>query len=284
MRADVETAIIDACHARPVSASPMSGGCIGDVYKVQLSNRETVVAKVAEKGSGLKLEGFMLRYLAQHSDLPVPVVLHDDDCVLLMSYVENAGGLGDLAQEHAAELVASLHGVTADKFGFACDTVIGGLHQPNPWTDSWLEFFRDQRLMAMGSAALAAGRLPALVMGKLERFCGHLDTWIADDAPASLIHGDMWTGNVLADGDRIAGFIDPAIAYADAEIELAFTTLFGTFSNAFFDVYNDIRPIRPGFFEARRDIYNLYPLLVHVRLFGGGYVGSVDRTLAKFGF
>ncbi len=80
------------------------------------------------------------------------------------------------------------------------------------------------------------------------------------------------------------GFVDPAIYYAHPEIELAFTTLFGTFERPFFDRYHELRPIAPGFFEERRDIYNLYPLLVHVRLFGGSYVSSVERTLRQFGY
>ena len=83
---------------------------------------------------------------------------------------------------------------------------------------------------------------------------------------------------------RIAGFVDPAIYYADAEIGLAFSTLFSTFSDAFFARYGEIRPMRPGFFEERRDIYNLYPLLVHARLFGGHYASSGERTLKRFGY
>ena len=94
----------------------------------------------------------------------------------------------------------------------------------------------------------------------------------------------MWGGNVLVKGGRIAGFVDPAIYYADPEIELAFSTLFSTFGDAFFARYAELRPLRPGFFEERCDIYNLYPLLVHVRLFGGGYVGSVSGTLSRFGY
>ena len=94
----------------------------------------------------------------------------------------------------------------------------------------------------------------------------------------------MWGGNVLVREGRIAGFVDPAIYYADAEIELAFSTLFSTFGEPFFARYGEIRPMRPGFFEQRRDIYNLYPLLVHTRLFGGHYAGAVKRTLKRFGY
>lgn len=284
MRADIERTIEAVTGARPTAAGAMGGGCIGDVYKVSLSDGDTVVAKVGEAGSGLQLEGFMLRYLAQHSALPVPTVLHADDDLLLMTYIDAQGRLDGRAQAHAADLVAALHAVTADKFGFACDTVIGGLHQPNTWEDDWLIFFRDHRLLYMGREALDAGRLPSNTLHKLERFSAHLDRWLPATESASLIHGDMWTGNVLSGQGRIVGFIDPAIYYADPEIELAFTTLFGTFDNAFFNRYREHRPLQPGFFEERIDIYNLYPLLVHVRLFGGGYVGSVERTLAKFGF
>lgn len=88
---------------------------------------------------------------------------------------------------------------------------------------------------------------------------------------------------MLAENGRITAFLDPAIYYAHPEIELAFTTLFGTFDHAFFSRYHEKRPIAPDFFEARRDIYNLYPLLVHVRLFGGSYVHSVTRILEQFG-
>lgn len=284
MRAEAAQTIEAVTGARPTRVEALAGGCVGKVYKVRLSDGETVVAKVGEAGSGLQLEGFMLHYLASHSALPVPAVLHEDDTLLVMSYLDGSDGLDGGAQRHAADLVAALHGVTADRFGFPCDTVIGGLAQPNPWSTSWRAFFRDQRLMAMGNQALRAGRLPGAVMARLEKFCAKLNRWIGEPAAPSLIHGDMWTGNVLANGGRIAGFVDPAIYYADAEIELAFTTLFGTFSDAFFDRYQDHRPIAPGFFEERRDIYNLYPLLVHVRLFGGSYVGSVDRTLNRFGF
>lgn len=284
MRADIAQTIENITGARATDSDALGGGCIGDVYRVRLSDGETVVAKVGDADSGLALEGYMLRYLAQHSSLPVPDVLHADDTLLLMRYVDNSGGLNAPAQTHAADLVAALHDVTTERFGFACDTVIGGLHQPNPWTDSWLDFFRDQRLMAMGRAACDAGRLPDETLRKLEKFCGHLDKWLAEPKQASLVHGDMWTGNVLTDGKRITGFVDPAIYYADPEIELAFTTLFNTFGDAFFARYQEHRPLAPGFFETRLEIYNLYPLLVHVRLFGGSYIGSVERTLRKFGF
>jgi len=121
-------------------------------------------------------------------------------------------------------------------------------------------------------------------MDRVEALCARLGDWLPADETPRLLHGDLWTGNVLVGGDgRISGFIDPAIYYGAAEVELAFTTLFGTFGDAFFARYQEHHPLAPGFFEERRDLYNLYPLLVHVRLFGGSYVDAVDRTLARHG-
>jgi len=186
------------------------------------------------------------------------------------------------AQTHGAELLAALHGISAGAFGFEKDTVIGSLPQPNPWTESWRDFFRDQRLLAFGARANRSGHLPSATLGRLEAFCSRLADFIDEPAAPSLIHGDVWDGNLLCCDGRIAAFLDPAIYYAHAEIELAFSTLFGTFGQAFFERYRERRPIAPGFFEARRDIYNLYPLLVHTQLFGGHYAASVDGILRRY--
>jgi len=268
---------------RPIRVSPLSGGCVGDVVRVDLADGRSLVAKTGGAGGGLAIEGYMLAKLAELSELPVPRVCFADDTLLLMEHIEASGGIDASAQAHAAELLAALHSVRGPAFGFERDTLIGGLHQPNPETARWLDFFRDHRLLHMGRQALAAGRLPARLMAHLEALAARLDRWIAEPAHPALLHGDMWTGNVLVRSGRVVGFIDPAIYFGDPEIELAFSTLFGTFGQPFFERYGALRPLGAGFFEARRDLYNLYPLLVHVRLFGGSYVGSVERTLARFG-
>ena len=281
--ADWQAQVEEALGARPTSVRPLGGGSVAQVFQFSLPEGIKLVAKVGNPGDGLALEGWMLRYLREHSALPVPKVLFEDDSLLVMEFIPSRGGIDGATQRHAADLLAGLHAVRGPAFGLERDTLIGGLHQPNPLTHQWLPFFRDQRLLYMGAECVRANRMPAGMLGRLERLAARLEEWIEEPAAPSLLHGDMWGGNVLAAGGRVAGFIDPAIYYGDPEIELAFSTLFGTFSSAFFKRYEEHRPLREGFFEARRELYNLYPLLVHVRLFGGHYVDSVASTLRRFG-
>ncbi len=276
--------IEQALGQRPVRHKALSGGCIGSVYRVWLADGTSLVAKVADgSGATLDAEGYMLRYLRDHSALPVPEVLFSAPTLLLMTFIAGHSLLDERAEQHAADLLADLHGVRGTAFGLERDTLIGGLHQPNAPSPEWIPFFRDQRLLYMGREALRVGRLPAGVFSRLEHLGQRLTRWLDEPDDPGLIHGDMWTTNILAQEGRITGFIDPAVYYAHPEIELAFSTLFNTFGQAFFERYHERRPIEPGFFEARRDLYNLYPLLVHVRLFGGGYVRSVENILSRFG-
>lgn len=265
--------------------TPLSGGMIGTVYRVDLNDGTQIVAKVASEASGtLDIEGYMLQYLAENSALPVPEVLHSSKALLLITYLQGNSSLTESVQEHAAELLAALHSVSAPQFGLERDTLIGGLHQPNPQSNSWVEFFRDHRLIHMVQMAVEEKQMPPHMLERMLNFCGNLENWIDEPKQPSLIHGDMWTTNILASNGKISGFVDPAIYYAHPEIELAFSTLFGTFGQAFFNRYSQLRPIQPDFWETRRDIYNLYPLLVHVRLFGGGYLRQVDQTIRHFGY
>jgi fructosamine-3-kinase len=269
---------------RMLSVRPLGGGCIGEVYRVELGEGTPLVAKVDREGdSHLEREAYMLRYLREKSELPLPEVYHGSEKLLLMQFIEGSSRFTEGAERRAAELLAGLHSITADSYGHERDTLVGVLDQPNPPTKSWAEFFRDYRLLYIALVAHEAGRLPVEDLHRVERLSEKLDELIEDPHPPALIHGDVWSANVLARGDRITAFLDPAIYYADPEIELSFISLFDSFGRPFFDRYQEIRPIRDGFFETRRDLYNLYPLLVHTYYFGGGYLGSVRNTLDRFG-
>jgi fructosamine-3-kinase len=277
--------IAAALGLRPTRLSPLQGGCIAEVYCADMPDGSRIVAKVAGHMGTLDIEGWMLQYLAQRSRLPVPRVLHCEPSLLIMEHIEGQSRFSPGAERHAAELLADLHGIRAASFGLERDTLIGPLPQPNPQTSSWIEFFRDHRLLFMAKLAAESGSLPARTYERIHRLAAQLHKFLHEPEHPSLLHGDVWTTNILAGGDRITGFIDPAVYYGHPEIELAFTTLFGTFSpgGPFFERYHQLRPIRPGFFEIRCDLYNLYPLLVHVKLFGSGYASQVESILERTG-
>lgn len=270
----------------PVAAlAPMPGGTFGMLHAVDLDDGRHLVAKTATGTNAegtLETEGWMLRYLADRSDLPVPAVHHADPDLLLMDRLPAGGALDAGAEAHAGALIAALHDVAGEAFGLGRDTVIGPLVQPNEPDARWTEFLRDRRLMHMGRLAHEAGRLPGETLARLDAFCARIVEFVPEPAHPALLHGDLWTGNVLVHGGRISGFVDPAIYYGDPEMDLAFATLFGTLGEPFFAAYSERRPVAPGFFEARRDICNLWPLLVHARLFGGSYGASVDAILRRF--
>lgn len=274
-------AIEAATGMAPLGVAPLSGGCVAEAYRVALPDGTTVAVKRDATGR-LAVEGFMLDYLRRHSDLPVPGVIYCNDHLLVMEYVATAGRIDSAVETHAAALVAGLHGVTGPRFGFERDTAIGGLPQPNPERESWVPFFRDRRLLHMGRRAHDAGNLARATLVRLEKLCARLGRFLAEPPAPALLHGDLWGGNILVRDGRVAAFIDPAIYYGDPEVDLAFSTLFSTFGSAFFDRYAELRPIAEGFFESRRDIYNLYPLLVHATLFGGHYGNAVHRIVARY--
>ncbi|GAB4394037.1 MAG: fructosamine kinase family protein [Kiloniellaceae bacterium] len=283
---NLAAAVAAVCGAPPERITPLIGGCVAEVYRLDFAGRPPLVAKVAaegDAGSGLAVEGFMLDYLAAHTALPVPATRHVSDELLLMDYIENRPGRSAAAEEDAAEHLATLHGVHAAEFGFQRDTVIGALPQPNSWTANWCDFYREHRLLTMGRIARESGRLPAETHRALERFCLQLETFIDQPPAPGLVHGDVWSGNVLFSGDRTAAFIDPAIYYADPEVEIAYIELLSTFGAAFHRRYRALRPLRPGYEEGRRDVYNLFPLLVHTEICGPPYAEMVQDILNRYG-
>lgn len=267
----------------PRQIRSLGGGCVSEVYQLELSGGDRLVAKFESGGNGkLDLEAYMLDYLREHSSLPVPRVEYASPDLLLMEWMRGDTGCRRAAEKHAAALLLSLHEVRAESFGLERDTLIGGLDQSNVQGCSWLTFFAEQRLLDMGRQAVAAGRLPAASLAQLEVLAGKLDQWLDEPDAPRLLHGDLWAGNILSSGDRVTGIIDPAIYYGHPEIELAFMGLFGSFGPGFFDAYGAGRGTDADFEELRKPLYNLYPLLVHARLFGGGYVDDVQRVLDRY--
>ncbi len=263
-----------------VTMSPLSAANTVQIYRLTMEDRTTYVAKLAERG--MDLEAWMLSYLKTKTKLPVPAVFYSNEHVIIMQFITSHYSLNEESQRHAAELLANLHSIRAEKYGLERDTMFASLRQPNTQSADWVDFFARHRLLYMAEESLKENKIDKKMMGQIEKLAKKLPGYIKDPAPASLIHGDIWGGNVLPEKGRVAAFIDPAIYYADPEIELAFIRLLNTFGETFFARYNEIIPLRAGFFEERADIYSLYPLLVYTRLFGISYARKVQKILDKF--
>jgi len=274
-----------------VQSKPLSGGDIADVSLLTLADDRQVVAKRPrmDQPDTTSVEKMMLKHLAASSSLPVPDVLYQTKGILVLSYIPHQGvGGGASAAKDAAHHIAALHKVrpkgSRPFYGFKKDTYIGPLPQQNKPSDNWCEFFRERRLLAMATSCVRTGRMPKVLMDRIDNLAKHLEDFIPTAPASSLLHGDLWAGNMLIDGDQIAGFIDPAISYGHNEMDLAFIDLMGGLNPVFFDSYSEHLPIEAAFFQNRKTLYQIWPLLVHVRLFGGGYVGQVEAVVDQLGF
>jgi protein-ribulosamine 3-kinase len=182
--------------------------------------------------------------------------------------------------EHFGQSLARLHTHTNHSYGLSHDNYIGSLQQINTPSENWIEFFVEKRLKIQAGLALYNGELPKVLYNKLESLYRKLPDILPATAP-SLLHGDLWSGNVMVGPSGQVMLIDPAVYYGNREVELAFTKLFGGFPDNFYESYTETSPMEPGFSD-RVAIYNLYPLLVHVNLFGSGYLSGIEKVLKQF--
>ncbi len=224
-----------------------------------------------------------LDLLRQTDVLMIPQVIgygeHSGKSYLVLEYIDT-GKSGPGYWEILGRALAELHSHTQPLFGLDTDNFIGSLFQRNTLTANGHDFFFEQRLLPQAGMALYKGILDRSTYDALLRLRLQLPNLIQNDRPA-LLHGDLWSGNVLSTEAGTPALIDPAVYYGFREAELAFTKLFGGFDQRFYDAYDETFPLEPGF-DERVGLYNLYPLLVHVNLFGSGYVSGVERILKQF--
>lgn len=273
--------IEDALGVRVGHARALTGGCVAPIWRVSLDDGSDVVVK---QGEGLGVEARSLELLREGGGLPTPRIRWRSEELLVMSWVESGGGPDARGVIEAAEALARMHMIGAGSgapYGLEFDTRIGGLVQPNGPMPSWPTFYGERRLVAMAHDAASAGRFGLKLVREIETLSGVLGEWLPERPMASLLHGDVWSGNVLWREGRLSAFIDPAPYRGDPEVELAFITLLGTFGRDFFEAYGRLNPIDPAFWGVRREVYTLYPLLVHARLFGGTYTRQVESTVHR---
>ncbi len=253
---------------------PLGGGCINEaaVLHTQQGQRFFVKLNQAARLGMFEAEALGLEALAAAQAIRVPKPLcwgiaSPQRAFLVLEYIELSGRLDAV---RFAEQLAQLHRHSAAAFGWVRDNTLGSTPQPNPWQADWIAFFRTQRLGHQWALAQKRGADTAM-LAAVEALQARLEAFFVGYAPEpSLLHGDLWSGNWGADAHHQPVIYDPAVYFGDREADLAMMELFGSPGSAFFRAYDAVWPIDPGY-ALRRDLYNLYHLLNHFNLFGGGY-------------
>lgn len=263
----------------------LSGGSINQSYKIESNNGDLFLKwnrsapddffdKEARGLDILKESGSELR-------IPEVIAVRKPETgrpgFLLMEFIPE----GDNGNSYAfGEQLAILHNSRGESFGLDHDNYIGSLPQSNKNHDNWVSFFSEERIGPQLKIAVDSGKMDSSSVRGWTGLQSRLDDLMPPVKP-SLIHGDLWGGNYLFDQKGSAVLIDPAVYYGHPEMDLAFSKMFGGFSVEFYDGYESVSPTEAGFSE-RVPLYNLYPLLVHVNLFGGHYTSQAAAVLKNY--
>lgn len=274
----------DAGFGEPISAMQVSGGSINDAYQLLTSEGKFFLKSndALRFPNMFKAESHGLDLL-QASDFVVPKPLLvselDGRQVLLMEWIDK-GALDSGYWQQFGQKLAGLHRISQPTFGLDQNNYIGSLVQRNDRTTSWPAFFRDNRLLPQMEMAERNGRITTKMLRGFDNLFKEIENLFPMEVP-SLIHGDLWSGNMMVATDGIPAVFDPAVYFGHREMDLAMMALFGGFGDAWVNAYNEVYPLAPGW-RDRIPIGQLYPLMVHVNLFGGGYANDVESILAPF--
>jgi len=284
--------MIDICNAiaeatgKPqelIQERPLGGGCINEAKCLQTTSGTWFVKlNSAAFAEIFAVEAEALKELEQTQTIRVPQpITHgvsQGNAFLVLEYIEfSSPKPGSHAK--AGQQLADLHKHTAEQYGWKHQNVIGSTPQKNPLSDSWPEFYRDHRLGYQFDLAQRSGK----TFAGQEELLEQIREFFTDYTPEpSLLHGDLWGGNMNFDTEGNPVIFDPATYYGDRETDIAFTEMFGGFRKEFYEAYNQAWPLHPGY-KIRKDLYNLYHYLNHHNLFGGGYAVTaqslIDRLL-----
>ena len=264
----------------------VGGGCINHAGRLKTSEQDVFIKwnNAGDFPEMFETEAKGLDLLREPSAIRIPEVLGTGESgrlsFILLELIERNFQAPNYWELLGYQL-ADLHRIKNERFGLDYDNYIGSLNQVNKPTDNWVDFFRHHRLEYQAKLAMDSGKFGVNQIRWLNNLYPQLDSIFPASEFPSLIHGDLWSGNLITDDKGGPCLIDPAVYYGNREIEIAFTALFGGFSDVFYRAYQDAYPLEPGFWE-REEIYNLYPLMVHVNLFGGHYVNQVSMILKKY--
>jgi protein-ribulosamine 3-kinase len=283
---DILNIIISYFSASEVqSCEKLSGGSINEVYTLRIENVDyclKVNQNLAYKDFFTK-EANGLDELRKAPHIKVPKIYTFSDetnaSYLLIEFIHNKIPTNS-DWEHAAIALAEMHKITSTEFGFYEDNFIGSQVQENQKMTSWTDFYRQERLENQFQIAVSKSSFSKQEIKNFLRFLDKLDQLIVSESP-SLLHGDLWSGNYFFSEDSEFVLIDPAVYYGNREIDLAMSRLFGSASSVFYDSYHKYFPLEAEWKE-RVKIYQLYPILVHINLFGSSYISQYRSIINHF--
>lgn len=273
-------------------ADRIFGGDINEAYGLTLTDGKCIFMKSNTKQnlSFFTAEAASLGAIARTKAIGTPRILGvgtDEEgagySFLLLEFISGKSRSRNYWEDFARQL-SDMHRAPTDglvssgKYGFDSDNYIGMRRQINTGHDSWISFFRDCRLEPQFQDA--ARYFDREDRKRIVRFLDHMDERLVEPEYPSLLHGDLWSGNVIAGNDGGAWLIDPAVYVGHAEADIAMTELFGGFPLVFYDAYKEVSPLQPEY-ERRRDVYNLYHLLNHLNMFGRMYLPEVKRIVGR---
>ena len=289
MTPDTCSRIEAALAAKIVKTAPVAGGDINEATRIELSDGRCAFVKTnlnAPRGM-FPAEAKGLQWLreAQAIRLPEVYAVCGDDATgqaayLVLEWVEPGRPSSDF-DERLGRSLARLHLAHASSFGFDSDNFIGSLPQSNHGEATWPEFYLKRRLAPQVKRAVDSHRLDASTQRAFEKLARRLPELFSVFEPPARLHGDLWGGNLHVDASGVPCLIDPAVYGGHREMDLGMMRLFGGFSQRAFAAYAESYPLLPGF-EERVPLTQLYPLLVHVNLFGGGYSTSVKQVVMRY--
>lgn len=287
MRASLARALASALGTEVRGARPLGGGCISEAFVCDLEDGRQVFVKANDDcdPSMFCAEARGLAFLREAEAVRVPEVIAVDDedssePFLVLEYVR-PGSPGPHFSDELGRGLARLHGCTPTGFGLDHPNLLATLPQDNHSEDDWPTFYVERRLRPFVRRAVDQQIAPARWTQRFEPLFGRMADLVGDaEAPARL-HGDLWSGNVHVDEDGAPVLIDPAVYGGHREIDLAMLELFGSPGPRFYGAYDEIWPLAPGRSE-RVALYQLYPLLAHVLLFGGSYLQQTESCLSRY--
>ena len=262
----------------------IGGGSINKTYKISTRKQSYFVKTNTTKvfKNGFKEEVLGLRFMGSQSTL-IPEIkcegTHNQSIYLVLEWVDTGSQTLSFWKNFAYQLTA-LHKNKGNLFGLQYNNFMGQLSQKNTFSNSFSDFFVENRLIPQIKLAFGSGLLQTKHIYQFEKLYKELANIFPIEKPCK-IHGDLWSGNFICNSQEKAVLIDPAVYYGHREVDLAMSLLFGGFSQEFYSYYQEIYPLKKNFIK-RKDFYNLYPLLIHLNLFGLSYLKSIEAIISKF--